>query len=52
MPTNQDHLWKLTLPRAQRPRVLSLLNDFNLNAYSLFGSEDTLIETLAAAEIR
>lgn len=51
-PTNQDQLWKFTLPRALRARVLSVLNDFNLNAYSLFASEDALIETLAAAEIR
>lgn len=44
----QDGLWKITLPRSIRPQVLATLNDYNLNAYSLFGSEDALVETLAA----
>jgi hypothetical protein len=47
----QDQLWKLTMPRALRGEVLAMLNDFNLNSYSLFASEDALIQTLAAREI-
>jgi hypothetical protein len=47
----QDRLWRFTLPRSLRPTVLAELNEFNLNAYSLFGSEDALVETLAATEL-
>jgi hypothetical protein len=46
----QDELWKITLPRVLRGTVLRHLNEFNLNAYSLFGSEDALIQTLAAKQ--
>jgi hypothetical protein len=47
---NQDFLWKLTLPAKERVRVLSLLDRYNLNGYSLFGSEERLMETLAFRE--
>ena len=30
---------------------MNLLDEFNLNAYSLFGSEESLMETLAYREI-
>ncbi len=43
----QDVLWKITFPGAERERVLAHLDDFNLNAHSLFGTEDTLMETVA-----
>jgi hypothetical protein len=46
---SQDQLWKLTLPRRLRRSVLDALNEYNLNAYSLFATEDSLIETLAAS---
>ena len=48
---SQDQLWKFSLPRTERAEVMRLLNDFNLNAYSLFGSEDALMSTLAEKEI-
>ncbi|MFC4308211.1 FRG domain-containing protein [Steroidobacter flavus] len=48
----QDQLWKFTVPRIERAKVMQLLNDFNLNSYSLFGSEDALMSTLAEKEIR
>lgn len=48
----QDVLWKLTLPYSERDRVLATLDGFNLNAYSLFGSEDSLMEALAEREFR
>jgi hypothetical protein len=44
---DQDLLWKVTLPASERIRALSHLNRFNLNAFSLFGSEESLCETLA-----
>lgn len=48
----QDQLWKFTLPVSERERVLSYLDEHNLNAYSLFGSEDTLMETMALKELK
>jgi hypothetical protein len=50
-PTRQDLLWKIVIPATERGRVLNLLDEFNLNAYSLFGSEESLMETLAYREI-
>lgn len=38
----QDQLWKFTIPRSERERVLAYLDEHNLNAYSLFGSEEAL----------
>ena len=49
-PTKQDLLWKIVLPAEERGKVLRLLDEFNLNAYSLFGSEESLM-TLAYREI-
>jgi hypothetical protein len=46
-PTTQDLLWKIVVPSSERSKVLRLLDEFNLNAYSLFGSEESLLETLA-----
>ena len=42
----QDYLWRFDLPSEERVRVLRLLNDYNLNAFSLFDSEETLLETM------
>jgi hypothetical protein len=47
----QDVLWKIVIPASERTKVLGSLDRFNLNAYSLFGSEDSLMETLAIREI-
>lgn len=47
----QDLLWKVTLPRSERQRVLAYLDQHNLNAYSLFGSEESLMEMMAAREL-
>ena len=41
-----DLLWKFDVPSAEREKVLRILNDYNLNAYSLFGSEESLLETM------
>jgi len=57
---NEDHLeeqpsnfalFKFDLPARDRSKVLKLLDAYNLNAYSLFGSEESLMETLAAREL-
>ena len=43
---NQDFLWRFDLPSSERIDILRLLNDHNLNAFSLFDSEETLLETM------
>ena len=44
----QDHLWKFTLPSSEAPIVLEQLEQYNINAYSLFQSEEALMQTLAS----
>lgn len=48
---NQDHLNKFILPSSEREKVLTQLNAYNLNAYSLFESEEALMETLSFREL-
>jgi hypothetical protein len=43
---NQDFLWKFDILSSERDKVLRVLNDYNLNAFSLFGSEESLLETM------
>jgi hypothetical protein len=43
----QDLLWKFNIPSSERLKVLRLLDRYNLNAFSLFGSEESLAETVA-----
>jgi hypothetical protein len=47
----QDVIFKITLPSDIRLNVLMRLDEFNLNAFSLFGSEESLMETMAVREI-
>lgn len=47
----QDLLWKITIPAALRFQALAHLDQFNLNAFSLFGSEESLMETVAFREL-
>jgi hypothetical protein len=47
----QDALWRFVIPSTERTKVLRRLDRLNLNAYSLFGSEEALMETLAFREI-
>jgi hypothetical protein len=49
--SHQDILWKFTLPSAERKKVLKLLDTYNITAYSLFGSEESLMETMALREL-
>jgi hypothetical protein len=43
---HQDVLWKFNIPWTERLNVLRLLDEYNLNAFSLFESEESLMETL------
>jgi FRG domain len=42
----QDYLWKFDLPSTERTAILKLLDQYNLNAFSLFDSQETLLETM------
>ena len=46
----QDVLWKFNILWAERLKVLKLLDAYNLNAFSLFGTEEGLMETIALRE--
>jgi hypothetical protein len=45
--SRQDILTKINIPTRERLKVLSLLDEHNLNAFSLFGTEASLMETMA-----
>lgn len=47
----QDLLYKTTVPSRERKNVLKSLDRYNLNDFSLFGSEEALMNTLAFREI-
>jgi hypothetical protein len=40
-------LIRMTIPAAERAAALSDLDQMNINAFSLFGSEDSLVRTVA-----
>ena len=42
----QDLLWKFILPSTERRNALKKLDTYNINAYSIFQSEDSIIETV------
>ncbi len=46
-----DLVNKYLIPRSERGKVLEKLHCMNINAYSLFGDEETLMEELAYQEI-
>ena len=47
----QGSLRKYVLPKKERVKALEKLNVMNISAYSLFGNEESLMETLAYQEI-
>jgi len=47
----QDVVWKITIPASERLKVLSHLDKFNLNEFTLFDTDDALMEMLAMREI-
>jgi hypothetical protein len=42
----QDLVWKFDLPSTERTAILKSLDQYNLNAFSLFDSQETLLETM------
>ncbi|MGY4501998.1 hypothetical protein ACVWYH_005955 [Bradyrhizobium sp. GM24.11] len=48
----QDIISKFVLPRSERDSVLKELDDYNLNAFTLFGSEESLMQSLSQREER
>lgn len=49
--TDQECLWKFNIPNSERLKVLKYLDGYNINAYSLFGSDESLMETMTLREI-
>lgn len=47
----QDRLRKFNVPCIDRSQALKSLNKMNVNSYSLFGSEDSLVDTISTNEI-
>ena len=47
----QDELWKFNLPGTEREKVLGKLEQSNINAFSLFSSDESLMEMLSIKEI-
>ncbi len=48
---DHDKVWKFNIPSRERIKVLKILDQYNLNSYSLFGTKDSLMETIAFREI-
>ena len=44
--------WKVTIPQHERVSVLERLDRMNINAYTLFRTEDSLVETYGLRELR
>jgi len=49
--TMQDRFWKINIPVDERVNFLHRLNKMNINAFSLFGTEDKLMDTIATNEL-
>ena len=47
---NQDVLYKFNIPSSERVKVLEKLDNYNINSFALFGSEDSLVSTMALRE--
>lgn len=45
--TDENLLWKFTLPSSERIRVLKKVDEMNINSHQLFNSTESLMETLA-----
>jgi len=49
--SQQDLLWKMTVPAKERQKAIRHFDKFNLNEFTLFDSEEGLLEMLAARVI-
>lgn len=47
----QDFLWKFNIPASERSKVLAYLDQHNINDFTLFGSPESLMKTMAYREI-
>jgi len=47
----QDLLWKINIPMSERLKALKYLDAININSFSLFSSEESLLATLALREL-
>ena len=45
-----NHWWKITIPASERKTVLRYLDQHNVTGFSLFHSDESLMETLALRE--
>ena len=45
-PSEQDLLWKLTIPATERVKALKILDAHNLNEFSLFQTTESLLSTI------
>jgi hypothetical protein len=43
--TDQDLFWRFNIHSSEKKKVLRKLDEYNLNAYSLMGTEESLLET-------
>jgi len=48
---NQDKLWKFILPASERINFLKKLDSMNINPFSFFATEESLMESMALREI-
>ena len=44
-------IWKFNIPSTERLKVLRILDEYNLNAFSLFRSTESLMETIAIRKL-
>lgn len=49
--TEDISFWKFTIPASEKYNVLQSLDRYNLNAFSLFGTEESLMQTVALREL-
>ena len=47
----RDYLWKFNIPASERSKVLAYLDQHNINDFTLFGSPESLMKTMAYREI-
>lgn len=49
--SRQERLWKFNIPVEEKNKALGILNKMNINSFSLFGTEDSLVESISTYEI-
>ena len=49
--SQQDLLWRFNIPWSERTKVLRMLDDHNVNSFSLFESDEALLETIALRQL-